>query len=86
MGIKVYAACTGTDAKEWKKYIKEHKLDWINVYDPSGQNEFRMTYDVYNTPKLFILDENKRILVNRLPQIDQFDDLFKFLLSRTNSN
>ena len=60
----------GKDA--WLKYIQEHNLkDWIHVYqtqamknaeNTSGKPGFKQLYDVYQTPMLYLLDKDKRIL------------------------
>ncbi|MCC6690859.1 MAG: DUF5106 domain-containing protein, partial [Bacteroidia bacterium] len=44
-GVTVFAVGTETNSVEWKKYIKENKLDWINVFDPYYQTGFKKTYD-----------------------------------------
>jgi len=33
-GVTIFAVETEENPKEWKKFIKEHNLDWINVYQP----------------------------------------------------
>lgn len=73
-GVQVYAVGTEPNADEWKKYIRENKLDWINVYDPYYQTGFKKTYDIYSTPVIYVLDENKKILAKRL-DVDQLDGL-----------
>jgi peroxiredoxin len=75
-GIEVYAVCTDANLKkEWKKYIKEHKLNWINVIDLQNTTGFHATYDIDRTPVVYLLDENKLILAKRL----SVDQLIEFL-------
>jgi len=81
-GVEVFAVGTETNAEAWKKYIKENKLDWINVYDPYYQTGFKKTYDIYSTPKMFLLDENKKIVSNRQLEIDQLDGLLEHLINQ----
>jgi peroxiredoxin len=81
-GVEVFAVGTETNAEEWKKYIKENKLDWINVYDPFYQTGFKKTYDITSTPKMFILDENKKILSNRQLEVDQLDGFLEYLINQ----
>lgn len=80
-GVEVFAVCADPNLKkEWKKYIKEHKLDWINVMDMQNVTGFHTTYDIYSTPVVYLLDENKIILAKRLTteQIKDFlERLFK---------
>ncbi|MEQ8323240.1 MAG: DUF5106 domain-containing protein [Vicingaceae bacterium] len=81
-GFKVFAVGTEFDNVEWKKYIKTHNLTWINVSDsPEHPNNikdyplnFRVNYDVFSTPKIYLLDKDKRIVAKRIEdeQIDDF--------------
>jgi len=64
--IDVYAVYIGNDLKEWKKYIKENNITWINVADPLNYSNFRMLYDIYSTPVIYILDDNKLIQAKRI--------------------
>ena len=72
--IKVYSVYTLFDSEKYKKYIDEHKLDFINVYDASHFNNVIEKYDVYSTPVIYILDKNKRIKAKRIA-VDQVKTL-----------
>jgi peroxiredoxin len=63
MGIEVYAVATEDKVKEWKKFIIDHQLHWINVYQPNNYERAvtKKTYDVLSTPYIYLLDENKII-------------------------
>lgn len=79
-GFEVYAICTDLNVPEWKKYIIEHKLDWINVMDIQNVTNFHTTYDIYSTPVVYLLDENKKIIAKRISaeQVGEFmEKLFK---------
>jgi thiol-disulfide isomerase/thioredoxin len=65
-GVEVYAICTEAEMDKWKKYIREKKLEWINVADPKIQNNFRYEFDISSTPQLYLLDENKNILLKKI--------------------
>ena len=66
-GVKVYAVRTEDDPKQWQDFIaKNHLEDWINVYDPNHYSDYRSKYDVYSTPVIYLLDENKKILGKKL--------------------
>ncbi len=65
-GVKVLGVSTITDADEWKKYIKTNKLDWLNAGDPAVRSNFRYDYNIDSVPKVYILDENKKIIARRL--------------------
>jgi hypothetical protein len=67
MGIKVFAVCTQNDKKEWEDFIADNDLfDFINCYDPHYQNNFRVYYDIYSTPTVYLLDKDKKIIAKRL--------------------
>ncbi len=82
-GVKIYGVKVDGSRDEWIKFIKEHKLDdWVHVYQLPSQQEkdmaagkpgFRQLYDVYQTPMLYLLDKEKRILAKKLTyqQIDE---------------
>lgn len=59
--VKVFSVYTQSDFDKYKKYIQEHKLDWINVYDGAHVNNLKDKYDVVTTPVIYILDKNKTI-------------------------
>jgi hypothetical protein len=66
-GVKVFAVRTEGEEKMWQDAITEKKLgDWINVYDPEHKSNYRAQYDVYGTPKIFLLDEKKIIRGKKL--------------------
>ncbi len=66
-GMKVYAVRTEGDETKWQDFIKKNGLtDWINVYDPENKGDFRTKYDVYSTPTIYLLDENKIIRGKKL--------------------
>ena len=94
--IEVFAVCTELETKDWKKYIRENDLNWINVSDNPEINQnavnylqyttikslnFRDTYDIYSTPRVFLLDKDKKIIAKRLG-IDQLGDLLDKLLKQ----
>jgi peroxiredoxin len=67
LDVKIYAVNADTTLSKWKNYIKQHHLDWIHVngnYSLSG--DYHVTYDIYSTPVIYILDEDKRIIAKRL--------------------
>ena len=74
-GVEVYAVGTELENDDWVNYIKEHDFDFINVSDLYGVPDyFRTHYDIFATPKIFILDKDKIIIAKDLgvEQIDQF--------------
>jgi len=74
MGVVVVAADIRKEVDEWKKYIREQKLHFINLADPELHSNFRYEYNIETTPQLYILDENKKIIAKKLDveQIEEF--------------
>jgi thiol-disulfide isomerase/thioredoxin len=64
------------EMKKWTDFIKENKLDWINVADPYHQNNFRFEWDIQSTPQLFILDKDKVIKAKRIG-VENIEDFVK---------
>ena len=59
----------------------KNKLNWINVYDPSNKNDFVDTYNLYTTPRVFLLDKTKKII-----RKDIAIDLLLMFLEKQNKN
>jgi thiol-disulfide isomerase/thioredoxin len=76
MDVKVYSVYTEYDYEKYVKYIAEHKLDWINLYDPVHLNNIREKYDVYSTPVIYILDKNKVIKAKKIGS-EQIKDIIR---------
>ncbi len=66
-GVDFFSICTRVEKKPWKEYMDEYKIEpWINVMDPFNKTNFRDLYDIHSTPTIFVLDENKKILIKRI--------------------
>jgi peroxiredoxin len=62
-GLSGFCVYTQKDKNEWLKFISEHQLtDWINVWDPKNDSDFRFKYSVYSVPQVYVLDKNKKIV------------------------
>ncbi len=67
LNIKVMAIYTQQETKQWQTYIEDNLLfDFINCYDPNYNSNFRVFYDIYTTPIIYLLDKNKKIIAKRL--------------------
>jgi peroxiredoxin len=59
-GFCVYAY---NNKSEWMKFVSKHQLtNWINVWDPQNENDFRVAYSVYSVPQVYLLDKDKTII------------------------
>jgi hypothetical protein len=93
-GIKIYGVMVDGGKDNWVKFIKDHNLnDWINVYQTQAAKDaeaasnkpgFRQLYDVYQTPILYLLDKDKRIIAKKLTY-QQFDEVIDLKLKNTKS-
>ncbi len=86
-GVRIYSVLSDNDKKnEWVNYIKENKIgDWTQVYETKEMEKivtdaqrpgFRQLYDVTQTPTLFLLDKEKRIIGKKLSW-EQLNDFLK---------
>ena len=77
-GVKVFGVMVDGGKESWLKFIRENNLkDWIHVYQTDAQRDedakanrpnYRQLYDVYQTPVLYLLDKDKRIIAKKLNQ------------------
>jgi thiol-disulfide isomerase/thioredoxin len=84
LGVTIFGVMTDGGVPAWKKYIVENKFTaWIHAYQTQEQKDadyaanrpnFRQLYDITTTPKLYLLDKEKRIIAKQLTY-EQIDDL-----------
>lgn len=63
---EVYSVNIDKETKEYKKFIRKYKFDWINVNAPDNTNYFREKYNVYTTPTMYLLNHNKEIIAKKI--------------------
>jgi thiol-disulfide isomerase/thioredoxin len=97
-GLEIYAIGNEFENDDWRKFIREKNLNWINVSDNPQINKsdsaavlirsgittlqslnFRKTFDVYSTPKIFLLDKDKKVIAKQIGA-DQLGDLLLKLI------
>jgi peroxiredoxin len=62
-GLAGFCVYTQKNKDEWVKFVSEHQLtDWINVWDPRNDNDFRFKYSVYSVPQVYVLDKDRKIV------------------------
>ena len=64
--LEVFAVYTQRDKDDWLEYINNNQLNWINVWDPNNTSNFRFFYNIYSTPTIYLLDEDKKIIAKRI--------------------
>ncbi len=82
-GVEIFAVNTEADRNKWLNYIEKNELPWINVSDPSNQSGFRDKYDIWATPLLFLLDQDKRIMAKRIT-VEQLEEIITRELEQGN--
>ena len=104
LGVEVYAVAKAVDSTlmaDWKKFIREKDLDWVNVgltmnvFEEAKKNprqfipkyttieslNYADTYDVYSTPKVFLVDGDRKFVGKSLSP-EQIEDLVRKLKER----
>ena len=77
--IKVFAVGTDSKLTDWKKYINDHNLDWINVNGTQSFSEdYHELFDIYSTPTIYLLNRNKNIIAKRLAVAQIKDFIFNY--------
>lgn len=94
-GVKVYGVMVDGGKEPWMQFIREKGLkNWLHVYQlPSqqkaeadaGKPGFRQLYDIYQTPILYLLDKDKRIVAKKL-NYQQLDEVINLKLKNPKSN
>ena len=93
-GLKIYAVSKQTDGtiNDWKKFISENKLEWLNVFYSKAEEKERVTnnipgysqlYDVQTFPTLYLLDKDKRIIAKKLTY-QQMDEVLTMKMKGSN--
>ena len=93
-GLKIYSVSKQTDGtiEDWKKFIRENKLDWLNVFYSKADEKARVTnsipgysqlYDVQSFPTLYLLDKDKRIVAKKLTY-QQMDEVLTMKMKSSN--
>ncbi|HEY6161071.1 MAG TPA: thioredoxin-like domain-containing protein [Bacteroidia bacterium] len=80
-GFEVYAVDIEENREEWLKYIREHNLNWVNVTNAEHRYYLKEYYDVYSTPVIYLLDENKKIIAKRI-DADQLEGFVTNMLKQ----
>lgn len=90
-GVVIYGVMVDGGKEAWVNYIRANNLtDWIHVYETAAQRDsgyaagkpnYRQLYDVYQTPILYLLDKDKRIIAKKLTY-DQIDEVLNVKMNQ----
>src|SRR5688572_28617191 len=74
--VQIYGVKVEGSRPDWVKFIADHDLkNWKHVYQQAFKQEeevkegrpgYKQLYDVYQTPLLYLLDKDKRIIAKKL--------------------
>jgi thiol-disulfide isomerase/thioredoxin len=94
-GVTLVGMKTEGTRDQWLGFIQLHNLkDWVHVYQTpemrdadynAGRPTYRQLYDVYQTPMLYLLDQDKRIIAKKL-SYQQLHDLLQAKWAGTATN
>ncbi|MBN2757425.1 MAG: redoxin domain-containing protein [Bacteroidales bacterium] len=66
-GVSLIGIYTGENKSEWLNYISEKNLkNWVNVWDPKNQSQYRELYNINGTPVIFLIDEDRKIIAKKI--------------------
>ena len=92
-GVQLYGVKVDGTKEEWLKFIADHHLQgWKHVYQLKVKEEedirekragYRQLYDVFQTPLLYLLDKDKRIIAKKLGYL-QIDEVIKAKMQNSN--
>jgi len=74
MGVEFYAVYSEEEIDKWKKWLSEHPYPWINVANIKLKEAYQVKYNVDQTPMIFILDKNKKIIGKKIG-VDQVKEI-----------
>lgn len=94
-GVKIYGVLSENEKPKWVQFIKDNNLgDWIHVYETEETKKaitdaqragYKQLYDVTQTPTLYLLDKEKRIIAKKLT-LQQMDEMLQAKLKSKPSN
>ncbi|MCB0563410.1 MAG: redoxin domain-containing protein [Phaeodactylibacter sp.] len=76
-GLEVFAVAMDTEDAEWKTFIADNQMDWINVNDAESQEIYK-DYYVMGAPTIYLLNPSRTIIgknlqIEHIPMIIQMD-------------
>lgn len=74
--FEVYAIGYESDVAKWKKYVREHHFNWVNVGGPNVNVDYQEAYNIHGAPTMIILNERRDIIMNKVIPVKS---LMKFL-------
>jgi thiol-disulfide isomerase/thioredoxin len=85
-GVEIFSICNRrTEIEKCWEYIdkEEGRMNWLNLVDPYLQSRYTTLYDVKTTPKVYILNSEKKILSKGVGA-EQLDSVMDQLIEMEN--
>ena len=87
LGVAIFAVNTNENTFDsWKQFIRDNHLNgWHHAWqtreerladEQAGRANFRQLFDIYQTPTMYLLDADKRIIAKKL-SLEQYDALIE---------
>ncbi len=80
--FEVYAVGYESDTQKWIKYVRDHKLPFINVGGPNVNIDYQEAYNVHGAPTMILLNADRQIIMNKtlatdmvLPFLRRYEEL-----------
>ena len=72
--LKILAFYPDNDIEMWRKHLTDIPTEWINSYDKERTVKDRDMYDLKGMPAIYLLDEDKRIILKgvMIPDVMEF--------------
>ncbi len=68
--VFIYAVYTQGNWQGWKDYIRENEMNFLNVANAFGEDDFRKDYNIISTPQIYVLDNDKKIKFKKIAAKD----------------
>jgi len=66
-GVEILAIDITKNLDNWKEFVKTNGIyNWTNLGDPNLQSNFRYEYTIERTPKVFVLDKDRKVIAKNL--------------------
>lgn len=80
--VQFIAIYTQTNKGDWLEFIETEQLhDWINVYDPTRESNMLDLYDIYKTPRVYLLNKEKTIITKDI-EPEELEDYLDVMFKR----
>ncbi|NLA24388.1 MAG: redoxin domain-containing protein, partial [Bacteroidales bacterium] len=66
IGAKILAINIGSEQEKWINYTRDNDLQFINTWNSEAFNDFQKYYGANRTPRLYVLNADKKILAKDL--------------------